>query len=148
MQISVFYCTPHTHTHTHTYTHLVMDCSHYTEDVLMPAVSPANTTQPHNTDITGVVYARGSVNSLQVRKQSHEIMMDVTYHSYLDFKCMHIFHIYCNQGRSYSFIEGCETTQTSNAKDASNPFKIYYITLQYDFFYAFERIPYAQKGCI
>lgn len=81
-----------------------MDCSHYTEDVLMPAVSLANTTQPHNTDIMGVVYAKGRVNSLQVKKQSHEIMTNVTYHPNLDFKCMHIFHIYYNQGHSYSFI--------------------------------------------
>ncbi len=68
-------------------------------------------------------------------------MTDVTYHPNLDLKSMHIFHIYCNQGRSYSFIEGCDTTlQTSDAKDASNPFQIYYITLQYDLFYVFERM--------
>lgn len=67
-----------------------MDCSHYTEDVFMPAVLLANTTQPHNTDIAGVVYVRGSVNSLKVRKQSHEIMTDVIYNPNVD---MQIFHI-------------------------------------------------------
>jgi len=36
MQISVFLHITHTH--------LVMDCSHYTEDVLMPAVSLATPT--------------------------------------------------------------------------------------------------------
>lgn len=67
-----------------------MDCSHYTEDVLTPALSLANTTQPHNTDITGDVYARGSVNSLEVKKQSHEIMTDVIYNQNVD---MQIFHL-------------------------------------------------------